>query len=165
MRSAIIAGTVLLTAAGAGAALGDAAAQPAASKPESPIRRFEDTADHVRIVAVDRENGSDDRAVVVVMIDPGYHINANPASMPYLIPTTLNVTTPTALRVLYPEAVRFKPKFLDDMLDVYDGTIRVIAEFPSGLLAHEGRVLGTLTAQACTDVICLPPADLELPDR
>ena len=163
MWRAIIGGALLLATSGNSAVFAGAVAQPAASKPESPIRHFEDTADHVRIVAVDRENGSGDRAVVVVMIDPGYHINANPASMPYLIPTTLNVTMPTPLRVVYPEAVRFKPKFLDDMLDVYDGTIRVVAEFPSGLLPHEGRVLGTLTAQACNDVICLPPADLKLP--
>ena len=163
MRRAIIAGALLLAASGNSAVFAGAVAQPAASTPQSPIRHFEDTADHVRILAVDRESGSDDRAVVVVMIDPGYHINANPASMPYLIPTTLNVTTPPPLRVVYPGAVRFKPKFLDDMLDVYDGTIRVIAEFPSGLLARETPVLGTLTAQACTEVICLPPADLALP--
>jgi len=163
MRREIIAGTVLLIAAGAGVLPVGAVAQPAASNRESPIRHFEDTADHVRIVKVDRESGSDDRAVVVVTIDPGYHINANPASMPYLIPTMLNVNTPSPIHVVYPEAVRFKPKFLDDMLDVYDGTILITASFPKGALTSFTSVHGNVTAQACTDQFCLPPADLPLP--
>src|SRR6266849_3363120 len=110
------------------------------------------TADHVRIATINR-----------VEIDPGFHINANPASSDYLIPTTLNMTDQTPLRVIYPEPVRFKPKFADEALDVYEGTIRITAEFPRGALARIRYLFGTVTAQACTDVICLPPADLALP--
>jgi hypothetical protein len=54
--------------------------------------RLPDTADHVWITAVDRGNGHDDSATIVVVIEPGYHINANPASMENLIPTMLNIT-------------------------------------------------------------------------
>ena len=47
---------------------------------------FEGTADHVRIVAVDRRSdGVDDKLKVTVAIAPGYHINDDPASQPYLI--------------------------------------------------------------------------------
>jgi hypothetical protein len=120
------------------------------------------TADHVRIAAVDHANDQD-KIIVTVIIDPGYHINANPASLDYLIPTTLNVTNQTPLRVIYPEPVRFKPKFADDMLDVYQGMIRITAEFPRRSFVRTPQVFGTITAQACTDVICLPPADLTLP--
>ena len=164
MRRAIIGGALLMAAAVTSALLGDAVPQPTSTEPEPPIRHFEDTADHVRIVAVNRGSGSnDDRAVVVVTIDPGYHINANPASMAYLIPTTLNVTKPTPLRVVYPEMVRFKPKFSEDVLDVYEGTIHIIAEFPKGVLASEHPLFGTLIAQACTEEYCLPPAEIALP--
>src|SRR5206468_13045363 len=60
----------------------------------------------------------------------GFHINANPASFDYLIPTTLNVTDQTPLRVIYPQPVSFRPKFDDQVLDVYEGTVRITAEFP-----------------------------------
>lgn len=85
--------------------------------------------------------------------------------MDNLIPTKLNITNLTPLHVLYPAPVRFRPKFSNDVLDVYEGTIRIIAEFPPGDLAREAHLAGSLTAQACTEEICLPPADLELPDR
>jgi len=139
------------------------AAFSAAATPSVEAYRFQDTADHVRIAAVDRVTGGDDRAIVVVVIERGYHINANPASMEYLIPTTLNVTSERPVRVIYPEPVRFKPKFTEDALDVYEGTIRIVAEFPAGSLSRERPLVGTLTAQACTEQYCLPPAEIALP--
>ncbi|HUZ73801.1 MAG TPA: protein-disulfide reductase DsbD domain-containing protein [Stellaceae bacterium] len=123
------------------------------------------TADHVRIKAVDRTGGGANRVIVVVVIDPGYHINANPASLDYLIPTKLKVTNLTPLRVIYPAPILFKPKFADETLKVYEGTIRIIAEFPVGMLTRQSPLFGTLTAQACTEDICLPPADLPLPNK
>jgi hypothetical protein len=164
MRRAVIARVLLMAIAGTTALLGDAVPQPTSSTPQVPIRHFDDTADHVRIIAVTGANsGNDDRAVVVITIDPGYHINANPTSLGYLISTTLNVTRPTPLRVIYPDVVRFKPKFSEDVLDVYEGTIHIIAEFPKGTLLGEGPLFGTLTAQACTEKFCLPPAEIALP--
>lgn len=124
-----------------------------------------DTADHVRVKTVNRDSGDEDRIVVTVEIDPGFHINANPASLNYLIPTTLNVTNQTPLRIVYPQVVRFKPKFADDVLDVYEGTVRITAEFPPGSFTDIPYLFGTVTAQACTDEICLPPADLSLPQK
>lgn len=32
-----------------------------------------------------------DEVIIALRTDPGFHINANPASEPYLIPTTLSV--------------------------------------------------------------------------
>jgi hypothetical protein len=122
-----------------------------------------DTAAHVRIVSVQRDDREPDRVVVTVEIDRGFHINANPASDDYLIPTTLNVTNQTPTRVIYPSPRRFKPKFVEDTLDVYEGTIQIIAEFPAGSLSRNPYLFGTVTAQACTEDICLPPADLPLP--
>ncbi len=144
-----------------GAVLGGSADEDRASDQGTP--RFADTADFVRAAALDRR-GSDSVAIVVV-IEPGFHINANPASMDNLIPTTLNMETPAPLHVTYPKAVRFKPKFSDDVLDVYEGTVTIIAQFAPGELARRERLVGTVTAQACTDEICLPPADLDLPER
>ena len=51
-----------------------------------------DTADHVRVKTVNRDSRNEDRVVGTLEIDAGFHINAHPASLDYLIPTTLNVT-------------------------------------------------------------------------
>ena len=122
-----------------------------------------DTADHVRVKSVNRGSGDGDSAVITVEIDAGYHINANPATFDYLIPTALHITNQTPLRVTYPHSVRFKPKFASDPLDVYEGTVRITAEFVKGTLSRAPFLFGTVTAQACTEVLCLPPAELKLP--
>jgi hypothetical protein len=127
-----------------------------------PSSSIGDTASHVRITTVDRSDGTD-RVDVMIAIDRGFHINANPASSEYLIPTMLKITNLTPLRVVYPKGVPFKPKFADEALSVYEGTIEITAEFSPGALSHEHRLFGELTAQACTDQLCLPPADLPLP--
>jgi uncharacterized protein len=136
---------------------------PAVLPSANQNHHFIDSADHVRIAAVDHVAGDDDELVVKVEIDPGFHVNANPASLPYLIPTTLNVTSQTPLRVDYPASISFKPKFADQAIDVYEGSIQIVSKFPRGALSSNAHVFGTLTAQACTDEICLPPASLPLP--
>lgn len=168
MRSAMLLGAILLqvthvdAASPEGPAVGPITPAPALGEGGYHLGG---TAHHVRIAAVERTGGDQDRIVVTVEIDPGFHINANPASLDYLIPTTLNVTDQAPLRVIYPEPVRFKSKFADEALDVYEGTIRIIAEFPQGGLARTRYLFGAVTAQACTEVICLPPADLVLPQQ
>ena len=125
--------------------------------------RFEDTATHVHVVGVTRLSGDEDQLGVRLAIDSGFHINANPASSDFLIPTTLTVTELQPLRIAYPAPVRFKPKFTEDTIDVYDGTILITAFFPKGALTAFRFLHGSVTAQACTDVFCLPPADMPLP--
>jgi hypothetical protein len=140
------------------------AARVDAGAPEAEIHHFIGSADHVRITGVEPIGDDGPEVIVTVIIDPDFHINANPASLQYLIPTTLNVTSETPLRITYPRPVSFKPKFAEGAIDVYQGKIQIIAEFP----VSSGRaryLLGTLTVQACTDIICLPPADLPLPER
>jgi uncharacterized protein len=121
-----------------------------------------DSADHVRIASLQRD-GDKDQVTVTVTIDPGFHINANPASFDYLISTKLDITNQPPLRVAYPPPVSFKPKFSDEPLAVYEGTARIVAAFPQGVLNRTPYLFGTLTVQACTIDICLPPADLPLP--
>jgi hypothetical protein len=125
--------------------------------------RFEDSAAHVHIVGAARLSGDDDEFAVTIRIDPGFHINANPASSEFLIPTMLTITELRPLRIAYPEPVRFKPKFTDETIDVYDGTILITAFFPKGALSPFASLHGSVTAQACTDRFCLPPAELPLP--
>ena len=122
-------------------------------------RRLEDTSDHVHVVKVERSTAAS-QISITLRIDEGFHINANPASLPYLIPTTVIFTGITPYRLDYPTPVRFKPKFTDEPLNVYEGTVVITASFEKKVLDAAPVLAATITAQACTDQICLPPADL-----
>jgi hypothetical protein len=119
----------------------------------------DDTSNHVRVIDV-RRRISADQYDVMLEIDPGFHINANPASFEYLIPTTLTFAGVLPTQIAYPLSVQFKPKFADAPLDVYQGTVTIAAFFSKGTLGQTPDLRTSVTAQACTDSICLPPADL-----
>jgi hypothetical protein len=153
MRSALVIGAILVAAACA-----------YAETPDAGNRHFSNSADHVCITGIDHVGGGNSEFVVTVVIDPEFHINANPASQDYLIPTTLDIANETPLRVIYPHPVSFTPKFAEHPIDVYQGRIQIIAKLPTSS-GGVPRPFGTLTVQACTDRICLPPADLPLPPK
>ena len=139
----------------------------AAAKPTNasatPAFRVPDSADYVHASARETRSSGVERIIVTLRIDPGYHVNANPASFPYLIPTTVHFDGLTPSRVLYPEAVRITPAFAKQGLDVYEGVAHIRVEFPAGILRHRRMTIrGTARVQACTDQICLPPATLPL---
>jgi len=85
--------------------------------------RLWDSSDFVHVVGTKRSSDKEDELAVTLRIDDGFHINANPASLPYLIPTSLALVGITPLRIAYPVASRFKPNFANEPLDVYEGTI------------------------------------------
>lgn len=114
------------------------------------------TADHVHAIA----RRADDAILVTLRIDPGYHVNANPASNDYLIPTSIAFEGVAPERIGYPPAIPFKPAFSDEPINVYEGTVVIVAIFPPGALDRVRDFGFTLTAQACTTAICLPPADI-----
>jgi uncharacterized protein len=119
-----------------------------------------ETADHVRATAMLKAGPSDDEIIVTLQVDDGYHINANPASFDYLVPTSLAFDGLKRAKVDYPKPVRFKSAFAPDGLDVYEGSVGLIAKFGKGSLAGQKNVQGTVTAQACDTQICLPPSNL-----
>jgi uncharacterized protein YyaL (SSP411 family) len=119
-----------------------------------------ETADHVRAAAVSKNTANDDEIEVTLSIDDGYHINANPPSLDYLIPTSLAFDALKPSAIDYPKPVRFRPAFAPDGLDVYEGAARLVARFPKGSLANRTAICGTVTAQACNKEICLPPSKL-----
>jgi hypothetical protein len=114
------------------------------------------TADHVHLTT--RRAG--DTLLITLRIDPGYHVNANPASNEYLIPTSVAFEGVTPQRIAYPPAASFKPAFTDEPISVFEGTAIIAATFPPGVLDRVQEAGFTLTAQACTTAICLPPDDI-----
>lgn len=119
------------------------------------------TADHVTVKAVVASRAADYLTIAITLdIGPGYHINANPASLAYLIPTSVKVDRIEALSVDYPEPVVFRPKFLPDGIKVYEGRSILNVKVARKDLRNQPTVRATVTAQACDDQLCLPPSDL-----
>ena len=114
------------------------------------------TQDHVHVTV--RRAG--DAFLITLRTDPGYQINANPASDDYLIPTTVVFAGSVPERIVYPPATPFKPAFADAPINVYEGTVVVTATFAPGALDRTHELGFTVTAQACTKEICLPPDDI-----
>src|SRR6516225_8133515 len=114
------------------------------------------TEDHIHVSA--RRAG--DALLITLHIDPGYHINANPASDDYLIATSVAFAGPVPERIVYPSGIPFKPAFADKPIEVYEGTVVVTASFTTEVLERAHDLGFRVTAQACTKVICLPPNDI-----
>jgi uncharacterized protein len=119
-----------------------------------------ETADHVRASAAVKSGPDDDAIIVTLKVDDGYHINANPASFDYLIPTSVAFDSLKPSRIDYPKSVRFKAAFAPDGLDVYEGTVSLVATFPKGSLKGQQKIQGAAMVQACNTQICLPSSKL-----
>ena len=119
-----------------------------------------DTTDYVRVKAALNTSPDHDEITVTIQVDEGYHINANPASLDYLIPTSVDFESLTPAQINYPKPVQFKPAFAAESLNVYEGSAAVVAIFPKGFLKGTPIVRGQVTAQACNAEICLPPTNL-----
>ena len=118
------------------------------------------TADHVHVVEVRRPSLGSHMLLITLRVDPGYHVNANPATSENLIPTSVAFSGAAPEQIAYPPPSRFKPRFADDMLDVFEGTVVITATFPAGALDRMHGLSLTVTAQACTAEICLPPDEI-----
>jgi uncharacterized protein YyaL (SSP411 family) len=100
---------------------------------------------------------------VDLRIQPGWHINANPASDPSLIPTEIIVPSGqiTIVDIAYPPPELLMADFVNESIAVYSGRVRLTAE-----ITHPGNLDGNETFvlhyQACDASRCLLPSEIEL---
>ncbi|MDE2069227.1 MAG: DUF255 domain-containing protein [Bradyrhizobium sp.] len=133
-----------------------------ASSAQQQAFHIPETADHVRASAVVKIGSTDDEIVVTLKVDDGYHINANPASFDYLIPTSVAFDCTKPSRVEYPTPIRFKSAFAPSGLDVYEGSVSIVAGFPRESFKAGDSTAATITAQACDAQTCLPPSEIRV---
>ena len=109
--------------------------------------------------------GKDYELTLVLDIAEGWHVNANPASFDFLIPTKLSLEKTPGLRlvsVTYPKGKSYSFPTLEKPLAVYEKTVRipfrvaVARGVTPGILAAKGR----LSVQACDDKTCLAPSQM-----
>jgi hypothetical protein len=113
------------------------------------------------------EHGGSGNATVSITIQNGYHVNANPATFPYLKATVLDVSPAedvSAGPVKYPSGQEKQFVFADKPLSVYEGTIALQVPLKGESKAQPGpRSLSAhLHVQACDEQVCYPPGTIDL---
>jgi thiol:disulfide interchange protein DsbD len=111
--------------------------------------------------------GESGEATVRLKIDDGYHVNANPPTLAYLIPTQLDLTPVTGISVdfiTYPNGVTKKFSFSPDQaLAVYEGQTDLKLRLTAAKTAEPGEhnLSVKLRVQACDDQVCYAPGTLD----
>ena len=112
--------------------------------------------------------GASTRVVLQVVVNPGYHVQANPVENPSLIPITLKIDGAKDISVgapLYPAAKRLRLPGDSQDLVVYDGSFAIGVPLEVARDATAGRTVtlsGSLRYQACDDSHCLFPVTLPI---
>ena len=103
--------------------------------------------------ALSGENSGE--AMVMLNITPGYHVNANPATYPYLIATEVTADKIEGLDIgkpIYPPAKKQKFEFAEGQVEV---------KLPLKVSSKGTRSLPLqVRVQACDHEKCFPPATL-----
>lgn len=102
---------------------------------------------------------------VILDIDDGWHLNTNPASLDFLIPTVADIQTEqsSVLDITYPEAEKLKTPL--GRIDVYAGKVEITATVKADKPIDVSKMRLLLQVQACKDSICYPPSQIALPLR
>lgn len=106
--------------------------------------------------------GESARLLVELAIEDGWHVNANPATFDYLIPTSAAAEVPEgwpAAESEYPPGVMRTFEFADQPLSVYEetATLALRTAVPADAAAGAVEIPVTVTYQACDHKRCLPP--------
>lgn len=104
------------------------------------------------------------QVAIDVAVKPGYHVQANPAAYPNLIPTRLTLLPVPGVAVgkpRYPSAKRLRLEGSGEQLLVYDGRFRIVVPMARyAPAAAPIRLEGSLRYQGCDDRHCLFPETL-----
>jgi uncharacterized protein YyaL (SSP411 family) len=106
--------------------------------------------------------GRNNYVAIELKVSKGWHINANPASPDYLVPTTVKVKTKQKVklsRVKFPKHEEFKVAGSLEPYHVYGDTVIVygLLETNAAEPANEAVIEFEVAYQACNDKECLPP--------
>ena len=120
----------------------------------------------VRAADVSIPVGGNADATVTLSISPGYHVNANPATFSYLIPTAVDPGKAEGIiagKPIYPVAQKEKFQFADEPLAVYESEVQI--RLPLRVEANAGKgarpLLVDVRVQACDSEKCYAPDTLK----
>lgn len=106
--------------------------------------------------------GASADATIRLNIQSGYHVNANPASFPYLKATELQIPATDGVSVgfiVYPDPLKKRFEFNDEELAVYEGEtiLKVNLKADKGTKIGKRELPAKLQVQACDDKVCYAP--------
>jgi DsbC/DsbD-like thiol-disulfide interchange protein len=121
----------------------------------------------VEASGVELSSGGSVDLAIPISIQPGYHINANPATFDYLIATELTVAKSEGItfgKPVYPAAEKSKFQFAEQPLAVYEGNIQIKLPLQVAPNAAKGKrsLAAHLRVQACDEEKCFPPDTLQV---
>jgi len=141
--------------------------KPPAEKSNQPSG-VRTSADVVKVSAasIDVTSGSSAELAIPISIQPGYHVNANPATFDYLIATEVTVDKSDGLtfgKPAYPASEKRKFQFAEQPLAVYEGNVQIKLPLQAAPNAAKGnRSLALhVRVQACDEEKCFPPDTLQ----
>jgi DsbC/DsbD-like thiol-disulfide interchange protein len=106
------------------------------------------------------------RGTVVLRIPGGLHVNSSRPGNKYQIPTSVRLSASGAKvsGPTYPRGVNRKFQFSDEVINVYEGTVRVpfTVTVPAGFRGNTVSVRAVVRYQACTDEVCYAPRSTEI---
>jgi thioredoxin:protein disulfide reductase len=113
------------------------------------------------------QGGSAQIAIQIKIAQP-WHINANPASEEFLVPTEVALQLPTGVTlrgIVYPPGVEKKLEFADAPLRLYEGVAYVgaVMDVADDVPLGASTIQATVTYQACDNEKCLLPQTLDVP--
>lgn len=115
---------------------------------------------------VEARAGEAAEATVNLSIASGYHVNANPATERFLIPTSLEVKPEAGItvdKITYPKPLTKKFAFAEVPLAVYedDARITMTIRVPRDAAPGQHMLGARLRVQPCDDEKCYPPTTIE----
>jgi hypothetical protein len=113
---------------------------------------------------IDSSSSATQKTIVVTfVVNEGWHLNANPATLDDLIPTSIEAITkiPSTIKIAYPLGKDFESPI--GLIKVYEGTIQasVTVETKEPLDASQIEIFATV--QPCKAKICYPPTKITVP--
>lgn len=120
-------------------------------------------APEVRVSAAVEAGAAPDRFVLAValVVPDGLHVNANPTTLSFLVPTEVEVEAAEGLEAgapAYPRGRRVRAGGLDEEIDVYEGRVEI--RVPLRLAPTRARtVRGRVRYQACDTAACFAPRE------
>lgn len=97
---------------------------------------------------------------VTISIEDGWHLNANPASVEGLIPTSVDIQTdpPFKQKVIYPQGKKAESPL--GLIDIFENTVDILATVEAEKPIDVSKMRVLLQVQACKASICYPPSQI-----
>ncbi|MCA1556054.1 MAG: hypothetical protein LC747_05130 [Acidobacteria bacterium] len=143
-------------------AVANSNSNPSPPAPKSPLEGILSAS----VEKVEMNAGETAETSVRLTITNGYHVNANPATEKFLIPTSFEVKPEAGItvdKIVYPKPLKKKFPFAEVPLDVYEGdaVIKLTLSAPRDAAPGQHMLRARVRVQPCDDEKCYPPATLE----